>query len=1396
MPEFQLSARQNLAVHRFNQYCSSKSILLLHGVGSGKTLTSLSMALNVFNWGEVGVEARKIVIVAPSGVYKNFVDDIGKIPNIGRNLREPFGVRKDAIGNLPTDVSGWTMYFNDRPFTIYGYKYKYLSEFAGGSDINTLKKVFLNAVVIFDEAHRLFRVIPTKPTKTLLNILGEEKIIVNSKRFIAMTGTPYNSKISDIFEMIRFIECSENEAAGSCNEVSSFIPENYINLIPGCSLDTTKRIDAMVFGFLQYILNVLPDFLTTDLLKGVANLITYFKKWSVDFAEARLQYGLFGKPGALTQELGELRRKVLASIEETNFKGGANPYLTLGLNKQGLSTMMDNDRIRLVKTQYRKLLLRYHPDKCTKENYNSCLNKTKEIMSAYGILMGAKSDPTNLKDVLKNELSVSEQRIYIDTVFSFLADKKYVDHLYSNIEGFQGMQTKFGEHSLDFFTSVLGDFKTQIPLIMDDPKQYVSNTVKNIGRGPDVTLKLLLDIPIEKEILHLKNQTGGASIVKYLSRDSGPGTVVRLALQKWYNLHVPLNYKKLAANSLKYISLVDNSMKGVQDDFTGKIISSELRYPGLVDGSLDSILKNKPTELGNMTRFRYPMKEVLMLYNKYTPDQLEYLTQIKTSTVGSKWWMSNIGKLTDIRNPGLRCVGNYSPDYDEYTSEFDLETEQYPMYKIIRADRTEAVLPPTLKFDCPKFRRVLQHLFIMKTGKMFSFEGTLINQPHLIVPNFPAQTVPYDENPRLEYPDVVPSISYKSSTHYFLPLVWSCGGVDKNSPGINVFAAFLNQLGLKYIVLHSDSKYLEKEKLRAIKKIYPIYKNRSYLDILASKIFLSTDNESCYDSLKAIIDKNPALKEHPICVLVHPEMTEGIDCKYNPAIFLLDPPNTIGDYEQLCGRVLRTYGGQGYEVRPKKMVYQMACYNSDDIHSLWENRLDYFKTADDRERAGLSLFYTPSGDVKSDLYAALEMNKEYLSYYAPKTIMDFIAMQLGEKKGGKYGDWPTFRKAFWMRLKSWWFIGAPFRESEDEGKFMDAVISEFEKAHDNKINIASCDYLMGRVDLKLAVINERNANAIRMINSYINKYGNFSDDIVRKNTEGKGLTKKDLFKRQQIINGIQNEDKLKYAYKELSQNMLESNSPDLDRITSLQAEEYQIKLLMKEFINMKFPDLVQIEECVKSEEKKEGKGSLRQLPWCDPFISPFNKNRAFVCKPIDAIERINLPGNTTRKAAALAGSVKAFNYSNPDQASIDAIKLLNNDFKSDFKEDTITYKRKSNGSDLFTLLPDPVPLPSPSELAAREANVRKRAEAAAATATNAREARRLARAVVSEASVLPRQTRSKKQTAPNAKVPNARVANAKAAVNKNVVSNISTRKRKEKGGGFKKRTTKKHKLTK
>ena len=96
-PTFYLDKRQRSAVQRFipTTGCglTNWGILLIHKVGTGKTISSLLIAINNL---EPRDEPHEIIIISPVGIFNGFIDDLKKliIPegNIGIdfNPNDPF----------------------------------------------------------------------------------------------------------------------------------------------------------------------------------------------------------------------------------------------------------------------------------------------------------------------------------------------------------------------------------------------------------------------------------------------------------------------------------------------------------------------------------------------------------------------------------------------------------------------------------------------------------------------------------------------------------------------------------------------------------------------------------------------------------------------------------------------------------------------------------------------------------------------------------------------------------------------------------------------------------------------------------------------------------------------------------------------------------------------------------------------------------------------------------------------------------------------------------------------------------------------------------------------------------------------------------------------------------
>jgi len=220
------------------------------------------------------------------------------------------------------------------------------------------------------------------------------------------------------------------------------------------------------------------------------------------------------------------------------------------------------------------------------------------------------------------------------------------------------------------------------------------------------------------------------------------------------------------------------------------------------------------------------------------------------------------------------------------------------------------------------------------------------------------------EGPNCSMKQISDGISADANKKYynFLPFVYSSSDVV----GLNLFAKYLDGKGFKYKIMHDESPDSMRASEEAIQTNYKInhINERDAYDYYLKNIKKDTEYianqriegaESADQRVSVNNILNPvdvpewvkSIKDagHPICILLHPFKTEGIDGKYNPAIFFLDNPRNYGDYNQLCGRILRTYGQpnstkftnykpeivkrKNSENRLKRVYYGSSKYNAD-----------------------------------------------------------------------------------------------------------------------------------------------------------------------------------------------------------------------------------------------------------------------------------------------------------------------------------------------------------------------------------------------------------------------------------------------------------------------------------
>lgn len=180
-------------------------------------------------------------------------------------------------------------------------------------------------------------------------------------------------------------------------------------------------------------------------------------------------------------------------------------------------------------------------------------------------------------------------------------------------------------------------------------------------------------------------------------------------------------------------------------------------------------------------------------------------------------------------------------------------------------------------------------------------------------------------------------------SHEYIPVVYSC--FDKY--GFQLFSAFLTSANVPHLVVHADDDLKHRSNvMTAAKKKYDVWTD-DYWDGNGRVNAKTLENR----------------RNNPLCVLIHPKLTEGLSFNLNPAILVLEVPYGYGVREQIYARVLRKIVPTDPEVNElldkdgllQKKIYQ---YESDNSFAKWA--LSEYEFAKDNGAADLQ-FTSPIG---------------------------------------------------------------------------------------------------------------------------------------------------------------------------------------------------------------------------------------------------------------------------------------------------------------------------------------------------------------------------------------------------------------------------------------------------
>ncbi len=506
------------------------------------------------------------------------------------------------------------------------------------------------------------------------------------------------------------------------------------------------------------------------------------------------------------------------------------------------------------------------------------------------------------------------------------------------------------------------------------------------------------------------------------SRPNYFGTKLYKFISRMFNYDDIFDYSKVFNDIAKYVSFYLKDMKPISFSlYNGKVISNQntkCLLPGYNKTSLNAFTKYGNNLLVEKTNSFFPKENVRYFYSEYTTNQNLFYSDVHNIAKNeNKWWaklsdVRNIEK-NNIRNPVLRSIGNFSIAYIFHEAVYNSQINKYELQQYNLEGNEEnkqlfddlATLPNKHEFACPKFKLMLIQLFLMKCGYIFDNEKGIVQQSHYVYrPDQINQSISINKQSetinKIPLPLEGNTLSYINPTHGFLPFVYSIS----EFMGLNNFAVFLSMYGLKYELLHTEDNNINAVKKR-INNAYPLISrdgsNLREACIREINDLFSTDNiDAQIHKLDSIIERFISIEEftkYPICILLHPDLTEGINGTYNPAILIMEPPDTYGDYDQLCGRVLRSFSSPYLiERQPQKYILQYVCYTDIDIKNVINNRFTFL---DNNAAKGTSFLYSNTGDVSAGILMQEQSRRKNVRYTSALQILaEDMAREISTKE--------------------------------------------------------------------------------------------------------------------------------------------------------------------------------------------------------------------------------------------------------------------------------------------------------------------------------------------------------------------------------------------------------------
>jgi len=232
---FELSAHQEF-VRKFISYQNPyNSLLLYHGLGSGKTCSAISITESLRQYSKYIPHFKKILMVASPNVQENFklqLFDPSKLSRlnglwnlhgcVGNSLLKELNMdniqtmkREDLIYRIKKIIK------DHYSFIGYGSFANFIEKQLSNRNVKRLQNMFRSRIIVIDEIHNIR--ITEKSTdsigKKIASMLNKLVQYVKGIKFIFLTGTPMYNDPKEIIYLLNLMNLNDNRSTLQIKDV-------------------------------------------------------------------------------------------------------------------------------------------------------------------------------------------------------------------------------------------------------------------------------------------------------------------------------------------------------------------------------------------------------------------------------------------------------------------------------------------------------------------------------------------------------------------------------------------------------------------------------------------------------------------------------------------------------------------------------------------------------------------------------------------------------------------------------------------------------------------------------------------------------------------------------------------------------------------------------------------------------------------------------------------------------------------------------------------------------------------------------------------------------------------------------------------------------------------------